>query len=116
MAFETKAYDAEGNLNTWTKFDGAVINYDYDVSNRLILKDFPSGTDVTFTYTNTGRRDTVTDARGVTDYDYDPRDRLETLTYPDGRKLDYGYDENGNRTEPSGDNWRNRVDDDVFVR
>jgi RHS repeat-associated protein len=96
--FETKAYDAAGNLTTWTKFDGSVVEYVYDVNNRLVTKDFPSGTDVTFGYTPTGRRNTVTDARGVTSYDYDLRDRLQTLTYPDGRKLDYGYDANGNRT------------------
>ncbi len=57
--FEIRAYDAAGNLNAWTKFDGTVINYTYDVNNRVVLKDFPSGTDVTLTYTATGRRKTV---------------------------------------------------------
>jgi RHS repeat-associated protein len=96
--FETKAYDAAGNLTAWTKFDGSVVQYVYDVNNQLVTKDFAAGTDVSFTYTPTRRRSTVTDARGVTSYGYDVRDRLNTLTYPDGRKLDYGYDANGNRT------------------
>ena len=96
--FKNNQYDAAGNLKVRTKFDGTVITYDYDVNSRLTSKNFPDTTSVFFTYTGAGRRDTVTDARGVTDYDYDLRGRLETLIYPDGRKLEYGYDPNGNRT------------------
>jgi RHS repeat-associated protein len=53
---------------------------------------------VAFTYTPSGRRETATDARGVTSWTYDDRDRLESLTYPDGRALTYGHDANSNRT------------------
>jgi len=96
--FETKEYDAAGNLKIWTKFDGNAITFDYDVNNRLTRKTFPDTSFVEFTYTDTGRRETATDSRGVTSYAYDDRDRLATLIYPDGRELEYGYDANGNRT------------------
>lgn len=39
------------------------------LDDRMCLVDFPTGADVTLTYTATGRRDLVTDARGITDYD-----------------------------------------------
>jgi RHS repeat-associated protein len=104
-AFETKSYDDAGNLESRTDFAGRVTAYTYDVMNRLVARTaqcapFPcaGAADASFTYTPSGRRDTVTDDRGVTSYDYDVRDRLASLTYPDGRSLAYSYDANGNRT------------------
>jgi len=41
-------------------------------------------TSVSFTYTNTGRRKTMTDASGGTSYTYDVRDRLQTKQTPEG--------------------------------
>ena len=104
-AFETKSYDDAGNLEARTDFAGRVTAYTYDVMNRLVARTaqcapFPcaGAADASFTYTSSGRRETVTDSRGVTNYTYDDRDRLESLTYPDGRSLAYLYDANGNRT------------------
>jgi len=98
-ALETMAYDDAGNLRSHTDFKGATIVYAYDdFNNRLVRRTYPDGSSVVFTYTPTGRRKTVVDARGTTTYDYDSRDRLISLTYPDGRRLDYGYDAQGNRT------------------
>lgn len=104
-AFETKSYDDAGNLSSRTDFAGRETAYTYDVMNRLLARTaqcapFPcaGASDVTFTYTASGRRETATDARGVTSWAYDDRDRLQSLTYPDGRALTYGYDDNGNRT------------------
>ena len=56
-------------------------------SNRLAAKHFRTATSVRFTYTPTGQRETVTDARGVTSYAYDERDRLVARTDPDGTAI-----------------------------
>jgi RHS repeat-associated protein len=53
---------------------------------------------VTYTYTQTGKRDTVTDSRGITDFDYDATDHVSRVRYPDGTLISYGYDLAGNRT------------------
>ena len=104
-AFETKSYDDAGNLESRTDFADRVTAYTYDVMNRLLTRTAQCPTppcvgaaDVTFTYTASGRRETATDARGVTSWTYDDRDRLESLTYPELRKLEYAYDGSGNRT------------------
>lgn len=58
-----------------------------------------------YTYTATGQRETVIDARGTTTWDYDERDRLLSRTDPDGRTISYTYDAASNRTSvtvPSG--------------
>src|SRR5262249_28323817 len=69
-----------------------------DLNNRLTAKHFPDGTSVAFTYTPTGLRESVTDARGTTRYQYDFRDRLLSRTDPDGTRIAYVYDAAGNRT------------------
>jgi RHS repeat-associated protein len=104
-AFETKTYDDAGNLESRTDFADRVTAYTYDVMNRLLTRTAQCPTppcvgaaDVAFTYTASGRRETATDARGVTSWTYDDRDRLASLTYPDLRTLEYAYDANGNRT------------------
>jgi len=52
-------------------------------------------TAVTFTYTATGRRQTMTDASGTTFYTYDARNRLLSRATPQGT-LTYTYDGAGN--------------------
>jgi RHS repeat-associated protein len=97
---ETKTYWPTGSLKTRTDFMGRAMSYDYDENERLKTRTYPVGTlpAVTFTYTTTGQRKTVTVAGATTQYEYDLRDRLKTLSYPDGRTLEYDYDGNGNRT------------------
>jgi RHS repeat-associated protein len=86
-------------LKTRTDFNGFTTTYQYEEFNdRLALRQYPDGSQASFTYTATGQRASSTDERGATLYAYDLRDRLTSLTYPDGRKLEYAYDENGNRT------------------
>ena len=94
---ETRVYDLAGNLVQHTNFNGQTRIFEYDAQNRLTARRLPDGSSFTFTYTATGRRATVIDARGTTTYSYDERDRLTALGYPDGRSLLYDYDAAGNR-------------------
>ncbi|XXF78679.1 RHS repeat-associated core domain-containing protein [Myxococcaceae bacterium GXIMD 01537] len=94
---ETREYDPAGNLKRRVDFMGRATSYEYDDVNRLTRRLYP-GSQVSFTYTATGRRETATDPQGTTSYTYDSRDRLESVTSPDGRRLEYGYDAGGNRT------------------
>ena len=75
---ESYAYDANGNLSSKTDFNGHTTTYAYDSTNRLLSKTPDASFNaaaVTFTYTATGKRQTMTDPSGVTTYTYDPQDR-----------------------------------------
>ena len=96
--FETFKYDPNGNVIEKTDFNGDTAIYEYTACcNRLERKIFADGAEVAYTYTPTGRRETVTDSRGVTRYDYNLRDRLEKVTHPNGTELSCTYDDAGNR-------------------
>ncbi|MBC2717662.1 MAG: PASTA domain-containing protein, partial [Desulfobacteraceae bacterium] len=103
---ETYTYDPMGNVLTHTDFNGDTITYEYSpCCGRLTQKTNPDDTSVEFTYLGDGKRETVTDSRGVTRYIYDDRSRLESVTNPDGSVISYMYDAKGNRTSvtvPSG--------------
>ena len=91
---ELFTYDPAGNLATRTDFRGKQTAYDYDALNRLVAKR-PDPTlgepAVTYAYTATGRRLSMTDAGGTTAYTYDERDRMLTKQTPQGT-LAYTYD------------------------
>jgi RHS repeat-associated protein len=96
--FETYGYDAVGNLTGRRDFNGRLTTYTYDARNRLLSRrpDTALGEPtVSFTYTKTGARETMTDATGTTVYGYDDRDRLLTKQTPHGT-LVYTYDPAGN--------------------
>lgn len=80
--------DARNNLTTFT----------YDSLNRLLTRvphaSFSAPT-ITFTYTPTGQRATMTDASGATTYTYNARDQVLTKATPQGT-LTYSYDLSGN--------------------
>ena len=96
---ESFTYNADGTVQTRTDFDGDTTLFTYDgCCERLIGKEFADTSTQSVTYTATGMRDTVTDARGVTTYTYDTMDRLLTQTNPDGSTLTYTYDLRGLRT------------------
>ncbi|HEX9800126.1 MAG TPA: RHS repeat-associated core domain-containing protein [Thermoanaerobaculia bacterium] len=98
-ATERFAYDAVGNRTARWDFLGRLTTYSYDTdTSRLLRRSYPDGSFHAFTYSDTGRRLTATDTRGITTYAYDDRDRLTSLTYPDSRQLEYVHDPNGNRT------------------
>ena len=94
---ESYAYDANGNVQSRTDFNGHTTTYAYDTMNRLLSKTadvfFSQGacangacgaTQVSFTYTNTGKRASMTDASGTPNYTYDGADRLSAKTTPEG--------------------------------
>jgi len=92
---ETRAYDNNGNLLSLTHFSGVVTSYTYDALNRLLSRSTPGEAAVSFTYTATGKRATMTDASGTTAYSYDSQDRLVQKATPEGT-LNYAYDAAGN--------------------
>lgn len=79
-----------------------IIKYSYDNADRPLKTTSAYGQpeqsdDATVAYTNNGRQQTVTDAKGnVTTYGYDGFDRLATTTYVGGSYEQLGYDANGN--------------------
>jgi RHS repeat-associated protein len=95
---ENYTYTTAGNLWTRTDFNRRTTVYDYDEMNRLKSKTPDpvfNASPVTFTYTATGRRQTMTDVSGTTVYDYDGRNRLTSKQTPQGT-LGYTYDNDGN--------------------
>ena len=95
---ETRSYDTAGNLVSLTHFNGKTTTYAYDSLNRLLSRtpDPSLGeSTVSFTYTATDKRATMTDGSGTTTYSYDDMDRLTTKAAPQGT-LNYTYDAAGN--------------------
>ena len=95
---QTRNYDPAGNLASLIDYNGHTTTYTYDKLNRLLTK-IPDPAlnepTVTFTYTATGKRESMTDASGTTNYTYDNLDRLKTKATPQGT-LTYSYDAAGN--------------------
>ncbi len=101
--FETYQYDLAGNVSSKTDFNGFTTTYQYDSNNRLLAKTPDSrllgsgSVPLTFSYTPTGQRASMSDASGTTAYQYDNRDRLLQKATPEGT-LFYAYDAQGNVT------------------
>jgi len=97
---ELYTYDQVGNLATRLDYRGKQSTYEYDAMNRLTARR-PDPTlgevPITFTYNETGKRRTMSDASGTTTYAYDIRDRLITKETPQGT-LNYTYDLAGGLT------------------
>ena len=95
---ELYTYDQVGNMVTLADFRGKQMSYDYDPLNRLVSRT-PDPTlnepKISFTYTPTGERATMTDASGTTTYTYDNLHRLTQKSTPQGA-LNYTYDAAGN--------------------
>jgi len=100
---ETRQYDENGNLTSLTHFNGVTTTYSYDVLNRLTGRTTPGEAAVSFTYTPTGKRNSMTDASGTTNYSYDSMDRLITKATPEGT-LSYTYDAAGHVASISSSN------------
>ena len=99
-------YDAVGRIVKTTDFNGEVIAYQYNDLNQLISKNLlTEGTLVEFSYSEGGKRESVTDERGTTLYDYNERGQLLSRTEPDGAAVSYTYYPSGQIatvTTPSG--------------
>jgi len=92
---ETYRYDAAGNQVEKVDAKGRKILYTYE-KGRLKTRTYPDGSTVGFTYTDAGKRATVTDKRGTTTYGYHPtRGWLASVTNPDGKSIGYTYNNNG---------------------
>ena len=92
---ETRQYDAAGNLVSLTHFNGVTTTYTYDALNRVLTRSTPGEATVSFTYTGTGKRATMSVGSWNTTYSYDTLDRLTTKAAPAGT-LSYSYDGAGN--------------------
>ncbi len=106
--YETFTYDVVGNLTQHVlavgTSDEVTHNFQYNAMNRLTQATYGTQT-YSYTYTPSGWRDTVTDARGLTNYDYDAQSRVTQIQFPDTRVVGYTYDRVGNRlsmTTPTG--------------
>jgi RHS repeat-associated protein len=100
---ETRTYDQAGNMTALQHFNGQTTSYTYDGLNRLLSRSYPGEPTVSFTYTPTGKRQTMTDASGTTTYSYDGADRLQKKATPEGT-LDYTYDAAGHLASMSSEN------------
>lgn len=93
------AFDAVGNRVSVTDANGLITLYVYDAVRQLTSIDYPSpDADVTFTYSLTGQRASMTDGLGTTSWRYDDSDRVTAITDPFGATVSYAYDNAGNRT------------------
>lgn len=91
---ETFAYDSIGNVTSMTDYRGKRTDYVYDLLDRLLSKTPEASlgeTPVSYTYTATGERATMTDASGTTNYGFDAQDRLVSKQTPQGT-LTYTWD------------------------
>lgn len=117
----TYGYDALNRVISYTDPLTRTTVYTYDVvDNRVALTDALSRTtlygfdadhettaitynstttpNVTFTYTASGQRASMSDGTGTSTYGYDALDRLITTTTGAGQSLGYGYDPAGRLT------------------
>lgn len=93
------AYDALGNRISTTDANGLTTLYSYDAARQMTGIDYPAPeTDVTFTYSLTGQRASMTDELGTTSCTYDDLDRVISVTDAFGATIQYGFDQTGNRT------------------
>jgi RHS repeat-associated protein len=95
-AVESLAYNLTGTLANVTDFNGKITTFSYDAMNRLITRTPTGETAVSYTYTPTGQRQTMTDGSGSTSYAYDNQNRLVSKTASAGA-LSYTYDAAGDR-------------------
>ena len=83
---------------TRTDFNGKITTFAYDSVNRLLSRTPDasfSAAPITFTYTASGQRATMTDPSGTTTYTYTNRDQVLIKATPEGT-LAYTYDLSGN--------------------
>lgn len=96
--YEQVSYDANDNILTRRRRDGASIGYTYDNLNRLISKDLPSPEqDVTYRYDLLGNMTNISNVSTTITRSYDSLSRLTSEAEPFGT-MSYQYDPAGRRT------------------
>ncbi len=99
-------YDAVGNRTSLTYPDGHVVNYTFDVANRLTEVSGPS--DVSYSYDDANRLSGITRANNVSStYTYDAAGHLTALTHSTPQdqlaSYQYTYDPAGNLVQAKED-------------
>ena len=90
---ENYAYDAKGNLSTWTDESGYMSSYSYDALGQVVEVSNPSGGIGSWTYDGSGRLNTARNALGaITNFGWDPLGRLESVFHPDGSTNHFSWD------------------------
>jgi RHS repeat-associated protein len=98
--YEGLSYDIYGRVEQRRLRDGQLINFGYDVLNRVTNKDLPGAEpDVNYVYDFFGRLKAVnrTDGNNVS-VDFDALSRPTSVTTTVGGTVNYGYDIAGRRT------------------
>lgn len=110
-------YDANGNIETRTTPNGAVITYSHDEFNRLDRITYPAGKSVEYDYDGNGNRIEMREIDGTTtkttDYVYDRFNKLREVWYPGINPVLYQYDKAGHLTGityPSGETVTYEID------
>ena len=106
--FSLYAPDDRGNIIGRLDANGVPTNvwtvYTYDAGDRLTKIDYPTGTDVTFTYNNDNQRTQMVDGAGTSTYTYNELAQLTSATTPlNSTPFKYEYDAAGQvvkRTSP----------------
>ncbi len=93
-------YDLAGNRASLTDALGRVTTYGYDPLNRTSAITYSDGStpNVTYTYTPTGPRRSMTDGTGTTTYGYDALERTVAVTNGAGQAVAYAYNPVGDTT------------------
>ena len=101
MATKSYTYDAAGNRNQRTDYNGAITNYVFDALNRLTTINYPDTTSATYGYDVLSRVTTATNPAGTVTIAYDNRGRMSSVTDVFGQVVGYTYDASSNRTQLS---------------
>ncbi len=73
-----------------------MVQYEYDLDNRLTQKTFSTGAVVSYEYYANGKLKNVTDPKGaVTQYEYYDNNWLQKVIFADGNQVTYEYIESG---------------------
>lgn len=93
-------YNAMGSRTSLTNARSKTTTFTVDNAGRVILTEYPDGTDEAVTYAADGQVGTRTDGRAYeTDYTYDDAGRLTGITYPTGTNTTFAYLANDARSE-----------------
>ncbi|HEY6872713.1 MAG TPA: RHS repeat-associated core domain-containing protein [Geobacteraceae bacterium] len=97
--FTSFSYYDDGRLWTKTDRNNNTITYTYTPSGKPDTITYPSGSPVSFAYNQLDQLVTMQDGVGTTGYSYDTAGRLGSVTNPYNFTVSYTYDAAGNLTE-----------------